>query len=130
MTASRDEDIARRFTPHPPVREGVAALEEYVRAECLGLANEFNRILPPYAETVKAIDAVDQACESALAAIGRWYNGDEMPVPEAGEASKTLEIAAALAAERRPGEQLRGVWLRMYAELKDCRQGGGGGGAR
>lgn len=116
MAAYPEDDVTRRFTHHPPTRPGVAELHEHVRGECADLATELNRIMPSCYEARRAIDAVDDACKHANAAVARWMNYEAAPVPAVGdlEASRVAEI---LAQEVRGGESVSAVMLRLLDEL-------------
>lgn len=75
MSVIPPDALSRRFRHHPPTTEHVIDLHEQARRQCLDLAEWLNENLPEAApEAEKALDAVDDACKHANAAIARHGN--------------------------------------------------------
>lgn len=77
MPVLSDKELTLRFSHHPPRNEQVMDLHAEVRKRCLDLAEWMNENLPEHGlpEAERAIDAIDDACKHANAAIARRISG-------------------------------------------------------
>lgn len=77
MPVLSHKELTLRFSHHPPRTEQVMDLHAEVRKRCLDLAEWMNENLPENGlpEAERAIDAVDDACKHANAAIARRISG-------------------------------------------------------
>ncbi len=71
-----DQDqIYRRFTHHPPSSDDVVAAHAETRVRCHDLALWLNDVILDCPELERAMDALDDVCKHANAAIARTQLG-------------------------------------------------------
>lgn len=70
------EELANRFTYHPPRDDTIRSAHEQVRVKGAALAAWLNQLLPECREKSQALTAVDDTVMYANAAIARQQNVD------------------------------------------------------
>lgn len=69
------------FAHHPPKSSEVGRLHAHVRDVHRGVYLELLRVLPDTPERTRALDALDDACKHANAAVARYLNEPDAPTP-------------------------------------------------